>query len=90
MNSARPQPEQPAFTPWLERAKKHVGADVRCAGSGRWLLQTVDDPKRCFLFQTYDKAMAMVAQPQRCRVIDLNSPTIMETLARMPDRHPND
>jgi hypothetical protein len=89
MNTSHPLTEQATFEPWLERAKLHVGPDVRCIGSGRWMLTTVDDPKRCLLFETYTEARAMVAVPARCRVIDLASKTLMEKIEAMPDRYPD-
>ena len=85
MNSGRPLTEQATFEPWLERAKAHAGAEVRCIGSGRYMLTTVDEPKRCFLFETYDEARRQIAMPERCKIIDLAAKTAWEKIAEAPD-----
>jgi hypothetical protein len=87
--SARPQTEQiNAFEPFLERAKR-TAPSARIIGAGRWLLIPKDSPQTCFLFESRDEAERQVLNPSRVRIVDLALPTLEETLARMPDRHPD-
>jgi hypothetical protein len=87
VNSGR-QTEQPAVQPWLEKAKRKF-PDAKVIGNGRFALQPIDSPKTIVLCETRCEAESMVAQPERVRVTDLQAPTLMETLAKMPDRYPD-
>jgi hypothetical protein len=70
---------------WLERAKLHAGSDIRAVGSGRFMLTTVDDAKRCFLFETKAEAEAMIAQPSRCKITDLAGKTAWQRMEEAPE-----
>jgi hypothetical protein len=76
MNSSQVNTGQ-SFEPWLERAKLHAGSDVRVIGSGRWMLTTCHDAKRCFLFETAEAARQQVSC-KHCVVTDLASNTPRE------------
>jgi hypothetical protein len=82
------QTEQAAVQPWLEKAKRKF-PDAKIIGSGRFLLLPLDSPKTVMLFETRAKAESMVVDSSRVRITDLQAPTLMETLAKIPDRYPD-
>jgi hypothetical protein len=90
MQSNHSQNEPALPVAWLERAKLHAGPDIRCVGSGRWLLTTVDDPHRGFLFETKAAAVAMIAQPERCKITDLADKTAWQKLEEAPEAYDAD
>jgi hypothetical protein len=78
MNSGRTNlAVEQSFEPYLERAKLFAGSDVRVVGSGRWMLTTCHDAKRCFLFETAEEARRHVSC-KHCFVTDLASSTPRE------------
>jgi hypothetical protein len=88
VNSVHPQTEQPAIQPWLEKAKREF-PNAAIVGSGRFALLPLDSPKTIMLFETRDEARGMVVDESRVRITDLQAPTLMETLAKIPDRYPD-
>jgi hypothetical protein len=73
---------------FLERAKRQF-PDAKIIGTGRFALLPLDSPKTVLLFETPDEARGMVVDESRVRITDLCAPTLMETLAKMPDRYPD-
>jgi hypothetical protein len=79
VHSSRPQTEQPAFTAWLEKAKrKWSGATF--TGSGRYSVRLMDG-KNIRLFETFEEATAFASQDPKYRFDDLSlEPVRMRTI----------
>jgi hypothetical protein len=89
MNSGHHNTAVEQFTPWLEHCKRHRGQDFRAIGSGRWLVTTVDDSGRGWMFETYDEAARAIVDPKRCTITDLLSKSLMEKIEAMRDPYPD-
>ena len=85
MLSNHSQTELPEPFAWLEHCKRHRGPDLRAIGSGRWLVTTVDDSGRGWMFETLEEAKRVIVDAKRCTITDLLSKTTWEKIAEAPD-----
>jgi hypothetical protein len=79
------QNELAAPVAWLEHCKRHRGPDFRAIGSGRYLVTTVDDSGRGWMFETLEEAKRVIVDPKPCTITDLLSKTAWEKIAEAPD-----
>jgi hypothetical protein len=70
---------------WLEHCKRHRGPDFRAIGSGRWLVTTIDDSGRGWMFETLEEAKRVIVDPKRCTITDLLGKTAWEKLEAAPE-----
>jgi len=81
MNSNRPQPEQPAFIPFLERAK-HRFPGATFHGSGQFAVAVMDH-RNVYLFDDFFETVDFMAGHPEYRLHELTEEPIKPRYSRL-------